>query len=368
MRAALVILMVMISSLYGDDSDSNTRLKVLHITFHKGCAKEFSSLAEHFSFDLDTWFVPDMPPLFLDGITRGNAIYNIGHDRAEGIWNLQKDRFAQYDLIVTSDTAPLARIFLQNEWSKPLIIWICNRFDYSDQASLDCLFPDEEYYALFQSAAYANHVRVVAYTPFEHFYTKSKGVDTGSLIIKPCALEIETLTTSAIPAQIEKKETFFLPDYHNEKYFMDLSAHLNTLEIPNYRGRYNGAADLPDFKGIIHIPYTWSSLALFENMNSGIPYFIPSENFFRKLAQQGNFFHPNLDALISKNLFYLSEWYCPDHQELFIYFDSWDDLKEKIRTTNYQAKRHLILSYASEHKKIMLTRWGKIFKSLKCDL
>jgi len=59
--------------------------------------------------------------------------------------NLHKDYFDTFDVIVTSGTAPLHESFLQNGWTKPLIIWICNRFDYCDYASLDCNFPDQEY-------------------------------------------------------------------------------------------------------------------------------------------------------------------------------------------------------------------------------
>ena len=70
----------------------------------------------------------------------GNAVYNIGHQRAETVWNRHKDYFDKFDVIVTSDTAPLSRIFLQNGWRKPLIIWVCNRFDYCDYASLDLVF------------------------------------------------------------------------------------------------------------------------------------------------------------------------------------------------------------------------------------
>ena len=96
--------------------------KILHITFHKGCKNEISAVAKALSLDLTTWFIPSFSGEFLDGYSSGNALYNIGHHRAESIWNLHKEFFDQFDLIITSDTAPLSRIFLQNGWTKPLII------------------------------------------------------------------------------------------------------------------------------------------------------------------------------------------------------------------------------------------------------
>src|SRR5271154_4177159 len=120
------------------------QLKVLHLSFHKGCSKDFEYIAQQLDLDLSSLFIQEQPSRWLDGKTVGSAIYSIGHDRAAAIWEKHKNYFDQFDVIITSDTAPLARIFLQNKWSKPLIIWICNRFDYCDQASRDCNFPDQE--------------------------------------------------------------------------------------------------------------------------------------------------------------------------------------------------------------------------------
>lgn len=335
--------------------------KVLHLTLHRGCAKEFEGIAKALSLDLTTWFIQEKAPDFFEGYQSGNAIYNIGHARAERIWQLHKDYFNQFDVILTSDTVPLSRIFLQNDWQKPLIIWMCNRFDYHDGASLDCDFPDAEYYHLFQQALHKENVTVIAYTKFEHYYAQTKGIDTGSLTITPCALNVETTPLSSIPGFIKKEETFFLPPYHNESSFMDLSAHLNLLGIKNYCGRYNGGGDLTDFKGIIHLPYSWSNLAFFENIAHGIPYFVPSRSFFKLLASLGHYFHPNINFMLDDQVYALSEWYSPEHSDIITYFDSWGDLIEKIRTTDFPALRKKIKTFAKQHQTDTVDAWKTVF-------
>ena len=338
-------------------------IKVLHFTFNKGCAKEVEGIAKELSLSLETWYIPALPPRFFDGITSGNALYNIGHERAERIWNLHRSYFEQFDVIVTSDTAPLSRIFLQNGFSKKLVIWICNRFDYSDTESLDCNFPDEEYYSLFEKATHQTNVSIIAYTAFEHYYAQSKGIHTGSLIIAPCSVDPqEDPSHTAIPSHIVKENTFFLPPYHNELQYIDFSQLCRNLKIPNYCGHYNGSADLKRFKGIIHLPYAWSNLALFENMALGIPYFVPSRTFFIKLASSGNYFHTESYTLLNENLFDLSEWYSPENQEAFIYFDSWDDLKEKTESLPLDEQREKIRNHWNHHKEVMLSRWETVFK------
>jgi len=352
-----------------DCSDSGypeKRLKVLHLTFHKGCLQEFNGVAKVLNLDLETWFIPELPGTFFDGVSKGNVLYNIGHQRAENIWNRHKETFAQFDVILTSDTAALSRIFLQNGFQKPLIIWICNRFDYSDRASIDCDFPNQEFYDLFSKAFSQPNVTIIAYTAFEHYYAQKRGLNIGSLLIAPCApIRSSEPVSSAISSKIDKAATFFLPPYHNERIFMKLSQFCEELGIPTYCGRYQGAMDLKEFKGIIHLPYSWSNLAFFENIALGIPYFIPSIDFFKQLAKQNNYFHPNLATLLQDQLFELSEWYKPERKEIIIYFDSWEDLKRKVNETNYELQRQKIQEYAAQYRLEMLNRWKDVFEKIK---
>src|SRR5438477_2333100 len=151
-------------------------LHVLHLSFHKGCINEINYIAQKLNFTVTSLFVPAIALQEWDGISMGNVLYNVGHDRAARIWNKHKDYFNQFDGIITSDTAPLARIFLQNNYEKPIIIWICNRFDYTDTGSLDCDFPDQEFYQLFQEANVNKNVFIVPYNAFESFYAAQKNL------------------------------------------------------------------------------------------------------------------------------------------------------------------------------------------------
>lgn len=345
--------------------NQNKRLKVLHLSFHKGCIQEFVGIGKQLAVDVESWFIPDLPPKYLDGVSQGNALYNITHERAENIWKKHKKLFDKFDVILISDTAPLSRIFLQNDWKKPLIIWVCNRFDYCDRASLDGDFPDQEYYDLFRKATKLKNVFVIPYTSFERYYAKKKGIEMNSFVIAPCYPQISELQNSSIPSFVNKKESFFLPSYHNETKFMDLSAWCSTLGIKTYCGRYNGPLDLKDFKGIIHLPYNWSNLAFFENIRLGTPYFVPSQTFIEKLISTGKYFHADLYYLTKERQFDLSEWYSPVHRDVITYFDSWEDLKEKIETINYVNLRKKVKAYGLTHYKRMLDRWMQIFQKIE---
>ena len=335
-------------------------LRVLHLSFHTGCIKDFEQIAQELGFNLTSWYILGDRPRF-DGVSMGNAVYNIGHERAETVWKKHKDYFDQFDVIVTSDTAPLARIFLQNGWKKPLIIWICNRFDYCDYASLDCKFPDQEYYDLFKQAATMPNVKIISYTPVEYMWAAAKGVQIGTETIKPIGSHETSYrkgTESLIPADIDKSKTFFIPEYlfgDQKSYVLDQCKQNN---IPVYCGRYNGPYDLKDFKGIIYIPYQWSNLALFENIYNGLIHFVPSEKFVRETVAQGL---PLRYCTLDPLYFQESEWYRQENAPLFVYFDSWKDLAQKINNTNYEQLSMRIKQFAMAHRETMLTRWQDSF-------
>jgi hypothetical protein len=296
---------------------------------------------------------------FEDGITKGNARYNIGHHRAETCWNNYKDFFNSFDLIITSDTTPISRVFLQNNFQKKLIIWICNRFDYFDGASLDCHFPDPEYYNLIKSIPLRPNVKMISNCEFENFYLQSKGIPFKNEVIKPIG-GVSTVYSECEFTDIpNKSECFWIPQYHNETILMNLSAKLNQLEIPNFNGRHGGLNDLILFKGIICIPYAWSTIALFESLQLGMIYFIPSLDFIFELSRTGHFwFQPPFQ----KDKLKMSEWYSDENKDLFIYFDSWSDLKEKTTSLNFDEMRSKVKTYGEIHKNKYLSMWDRIIR------
>lgn len=324
-------------------------LKVLHVSFHIGCHNDFMNIAKELELDLK--FLE-----FTDG-TPGK--YNIGHERAEKYWNKHKEYFKQFDVIVTSDTSPISRVFLQNGWDKKLIIWINNRFDYHDAASLDCEFPDDEYYQLFKDAVDKPNVHIIGYTDFENHYCKEwRNIDIGNTIIKPIGKPTHIHDTGNFIELEDIQNTFFVGPYHNDNLMMDLPKKLKEMNLPIYNGRFNGPHDLARFKGVIHIPYSWSNYAFFEGLSLGIVYFIPTKEFLLELKKDKDFFWspPYKDELIE-----LSEWYHPDHKDLLVYFDSWLNLKIKLYTTNYKKQKNLLKEYSFNHSNKTLKQWENVF-------
>lgn len=358
MKIILLLLILFCNSLAAQDQSS---LKILHMSLHRGCIKDFEEVGKELGLDLVSWYLHNNPEQF-EGGRPGNNIYNIGPARAARVWEKNKDYFEQFDVIVTSDTAPLARIFLQNNWQKPLIIWVCNRFDYANLGLQDEQFPDKAYYELFRKAATMPNVKIISYTPYEHFYAKNTaGIDIGTRTIKPIGILEKPITKdfeSAIPKEIIKEETLFLYPRMDVPQLRWIQNLCKIIHIDTYTGDYNGPEDLKDFKAVLFFPYAWSNLALFENIQRGIIHFVPSEYFIRELYREKapiRFF--SLDDL------HLCEWYCEEYRDLFIYFHSWDDLAKKVRRLeNVPEFRKKIRDFGKEHRAKMLAEWKMVFQ------
>lgn len=322
-------------------------MKILHVTYHNGCKLNIDFIGQQLNHDVSTQIA--------------NWNYNIGKNLANHVWEKYKDYYNSFDCIITSDTAPLSRIFLQNNFSKKLIIWVCNRFDYYDHYGFNDLdkekFPDKDYYDLFKEGITRKNVKVYSYTKFEHEYANFKCGIQWNEIIKPCAVAFEKSNKTAFPNGFDKHNSFLITKYHNDTIFMNLKEKCDSLGIPSYCGQYYGPNDLEGIKGIIHIPYAWSNLALFENWSLGIVYFIPSKSFLLKIMKDGPFFwSPPFPTQYIES----SEWYLPEHKDLFVYFDSWEHLKS-LTTKNdiISEKKNKILEFVKNHNASCIDKWVK---------
>lgn len=337
--------------------------KLLHLTFHAGCEKEITAIGKHFGIEIDTLNLMSVPIERYDGCTVGSLRYNITHKRAHEIWKRNRELWSEYDGFITSDTVPLSRIFLQNKVEKPLIIWACNRIDYKHEPE-ESDFRDEEYYQLLKKAKQLNNVYAIAYCPFEHYYAKKyHNIDTFQEVLRPIGAYDHTHDQFPSPLLNgkPKEELFFMPGYHNDQLLYPLIKNKLSPDYCVAHGRYKGVLDLKQYRGVIHIPYAWSNFALFEGLQHGVLYFIPSQKCYAVFNQFLPFFWSPPARL---DLFNLAEWYHPDLKGAFIVFDSLLDLRCKIEQIDFEKQRQVVLQVAKRQKMRSLRQWEHIFKTL----
>jgi hypothetical protein len=289
---------------------------------------------------------------------RPQAYYNIGHDLAAELWAKHRAEWSQYDLVITSDTAPLARPFLQHQYQGPLLIWICNRFDYADEATNNCGFPDPEFYDLFRTALDNPRVAMVPYTQFESVYCAFQDVILHEPVIKPTGIYVRA---NPVKGYSEDHRCFVIPR-HNETIMLDLPVMLNKMGIAAITFNYTNPGEIAQYKAVISIPYSWSTLAGFANAGIGLTTFIPTQRFLWELFNGGNWFFPNLGLKTAKLDF--AESYDPDNAGFYRQFDSWDDLTTQLGSFRKEEAAPKVLETWQNNYTRQLAKWSQVIERI----
>jgi hypothetical protein len=343
-------------------------MKILHISHHIGCMRDHAYIYETLGFEYTFWKFYD-------------HVFNITKDIANNIWNEKKDYFNNFDYIVTSDTAPLSRIFMENinELKPKIIVWICNRFDYSMER-------DYSFYEIFRNISNNNkeQFRIIPYSDFEKLWCYIKQVNTLNTIT-PIGINLNHLDTkidgilnlqkgyindnnakSKYSNNTELKNKIFVPIYGNDNVFFNLKDIFSNANIDCFNGGYSSSADLKECIGMVHFPDAFSKLITFETIQNEVIVFLPSEEFLIQLHPTKNNGHNywfNCPVgFLNNELIKYCEWY--RYKNCRIYFDSIDDLIHKIKTLTpeiIEEKRKWCRIYGNEIMENNMQQWKQIF-------
>lgn len=280
--------------------------------------------------------------------------YDITAAKANARWTKYSEYYNSFDAVFVPHVPTLSRTFLQNDWKKPLYIWLDFRFDYR----IDDL---PVYYELMRGARLKPNVKFFAASEHDALYTQRTLGDFPVEIVPPLDY-VNSETKVKIPCN---ENTFFVVNKHNETVFMNLRERLRVLGIPNYGYSYwaQRAPDLRNVKGIVHIPYTYATRSLRENLALEKVYFLPTLNFFERLRTLPRFLWDLRHTQSGDTE--KTEWYKKENKNLFVYFSSFEALKEITESPFLkdliEDRKHNIRAFNQRHNAEALKKWGEIF-------
>ena len=345
-------------------------MKVLHISHHIGCMRDHAYIYETLGFEYEFWKFP-------------KGLFFVTKYISNEMWNERKEYFNSFDYIVTSDTAPLSRIFMENvnELVPKVIVWICNRFDYSMES-------DSSFYELFNkiSIEHKDKFKIIPYSDFEGVWCKHKEIQHTLETITPIGINLDKLDykidglndlQNSYTHDANSKETYeepcslrnkmFIPIYSNDNLFFDLKYIFQVNNIDYFNGGYKQSSDLKHCKAFVTFPDSFSKLMTFETIQNEVIVFLPSEHFLIRLHKLKNnniqyWFNCPLGYLNSELIKYC-EWY--KFKECRIYFESIDDLIYKINTLSpdtIEEKRKWCRYYGEIIKNTNMEKWKNAFE------
>ena len=315
-----------------------TRPNVLHFTFHAGCQADLQTVGDELGWNVRSIYLPAQPDASNEWYTMTDAVVSM-------LWTRFQTAIEAADVVVVSDTAPLARLFVQHPVKK-LIVWVCNRINYGCSVAY--------YHDEVRLLSREPWVTYLAYTPFEVEFAKRAGFEVAwKGTVRPVGRTFS-------PCSTEHSLDVFVGGYHNDAIALDLREMIRPyVEDAGFgiasQTRYDGPAELQTFAAVVHIPYAASNLALFEALANGIPYILPSQKLMQRMID-GKESLPLKDALfVPDPNAGAMEWY--RYADCFLTFDKFEEINTLLRPNALsECKRRMKERYL-DHKEQTLAQW-----------
>lgn len=372
----------------GDDTSG----KFFVSSFHTGTSNEMSWLSDKLGLKTNIGgFCAHIRA------SKGNEDnpYVFSNDRVASIWKDKPlaERLESYAGVISTDTSHAMYPFLQNPAfkNKPLIVWVTNRYDITNPYNPDRMPKDslDTYLRTMENASCCRkNVYFVAAHDSEIEFAKVKHphMDVSRWrTIYPIGHESNWLhremttehrTGLNLDAEPFKSETLCVYPSANEPAMMkEYGRILAEANIPydDKMGKsgprtYGGPRGMSiSCKAIVHVPYAPNTMALWENVQMGNIFFLPTAKLlaqWRASNQIGLFqmsHGVSLDRPLTEDFLNRTEWYREDRRALFVYFSSADDLAVKFRSLDFTKQRSEMRAYMDKHEAAQLSKWKDLF-------
>jgi hypothetical protein len=323
---------------------NTTSLNVLHLSRHAGCMRDIESIfRDRFSLNLEQ--------------ARFFGPIAVSVELAAEIWLSHSKYFNSFDVIITTDTVSLSRIFFSRLPSLRgrLITTICNRFDFGMLQA-----DHREYVEEFRRAYASKNMTVVTYADYEKQYAKNKGVDlTATRTIYPLG------DTPILPMETEWEANAYGPkgDPYAERQVMDRRANYSDVYyFQPYANEQDGA--LRRIAKEKKIKYFLGYAAAADKVFVAI---MPSKRLIAHLKSKRDpnwpyLFHAPEATLLSEDPPY-SCWHM--YSECRIIFDSFDELFTLLSSLTHDSlreKKRQCARVADERRANIHRAWKEVLR------
>jgi hypothetical protein len=351
-------------------------MKFFNLDCHISVIADLNKIFTDLGHEVTSWsvsghnFVFDREPAKVD-IVNQHTWQSLDDDMCERFYQRYKDELSVYDGFIC--TYPLTFAKLYEKFNKPIILHIPIRYEVPFHNNKNKWESFNEY---LKERIDKGLIIPVANSEYDKRYFEF-------FVKRECKL---------IPNICEYTNTKWNPTKDQFLYSSRLPANLdpNTIVNKNNLGRYKWE-DLVTYKGMIIVPYTCSTMSIFEHYNANIPLFCPSKKYMMELYE--SFGHVVLSELTwnrvygvppgsvidcdrdndpnqYNNLEIMSRWidysdfYNQDSMPHIIYFDSTSDLLEKLNSTDLQDVSKKMSEFNKVRKEKIYNDWNKILESL----
>lgn len=351
-------------------------MKFFNLDCHISVIADLTKIFTELGHEVTSWsvsghnFVFNRDPKPVDVVNQ-HTWMQLDEQMCDAFYERYKDELSEYDGFIC--TYPLTFSMLYEKFKKPIILHIPIRYEvpFHNNKYLWNKFND-----YLRNGIDNGMIIPVANSEYDKRYFEFFVGRECTLIPNIC----EYINTKWNPTRDQFLYHSRLPIQFDER----LIVNKNTL------GRYSWD-DLSKFKGMIIIPYTCSTMSIFEHYNANIPLFFPSKSFMMELYK--SYGHVVLSELTWNRIFNLksgsvidcdrsndpnlydnidimsnwidySDFYNKESMPYIVYFDSIEDLFLKLSTTDLHSVSKKMQEFNTSKNKRIYDDWNKILEKL----
>ena len=357
--------------------NNNIKMKFFNLDCHISVIADLKKIFEDLGHEVTSWSVSGHNWIFgrephLVDVVNQNTWSRLNKDMCDAFYERYKDELSEYDGFIC--TYPPAFSMIYEKFKKPIILQIPIRYEVPFQSDP---IKWDEFNEYLRNGIDSGMIIPVANSEYDKKYFEF-------FVKRECML---------IPSICEYTNSVWNPIKDTFLYSSRLQINFNSDIVTN-KDSLNGYKweEIAQYKGIIIIPYNCSTMSIFEYYTSGIPLFCPSEAFMMELytnnsdrvlneltwnktfgKEPGSSIEcdrssdPNrydnvsiMSKWISYSDFYNKEW-----MPHIVYFDSLNDLVDKMRTTDLMDIHSKMMDFNKTRKQDIYHLWKSTIEKIE---
>jgi len=265
----------------------------------------------------------------------------------------------KYKYIIVNEIASDGYGYLNSACSSKIIFELNNRYDVHVPED------DAKEFSIKFGTSLINEkkdISVVLQNSYESYYACKKGVHFPSYQIVGSTGYFDGLTYEIIQ-NVEKEDIIAIVEKTTQDSLV-AKVELTKRDVPFEMIPWKNCNPraLAKYKVQLILPSQISSQKIMENFRHGIVMMIPSEAFFREMVRESDQYSFDAPEIIQldEGLEKYTDWYNDDMEDLFVFFNSWDDVRGLLHSVNFDKIRTRAKEFAEKQEIKIIEQWKDI--------
>jgi hypothetical protein len=358
---------------------SERPLKFFSLDLHISVIADLRDIFESEGHEVKSWCISDHTWVFgkqRDSVEVVNekTWKDLDKRMCDRFYERYKDELSQYDAFIVTHNASFALLY--EKFNKPIVIVNSTRYENPFTQSPEKWAWLNEY---LKSGVKNRKIFIVSNNKGDQAYLKRyTGLD--SEVIPSLCLYTRAAYSGKTEGFIGRFPGHIFKSFAKKQ----LGSDKNLIRKPRHGYTWQ---ELYDYQGIVHFPYQISTMSIFEQYSANVPLFLPSKKFILALQKahpqilcQLSFFKADKapsrpgdlnnvnDPQVVAAWVEAADFYDPENMPHIQYFDSFEQLKQILKTADCKTISGQMKAYNEKRKARAVQQWRSVLEKVRSSI